>query len=133
VAYAGGYAGGYADTEVASPAPTPVSGSPVWSPAHPAQPAGRRKGRATLRLKVTATTWGAEGEHRSSLATILSARCAGVATGQARTGIAGGIQARSGVASGLVRTSLQTHTGDPREDDRVILLAVSALLLGRTE
>lgn len=131
MAYAGGYAGGYADAAVVVE-PPPVIGSPVWSPTRPARHAVRRQGRATLRLKVTATTWGAEGAHRSRHTAGVALLAPGEATLLVRTTIIGGLRTRHGTASATSRASLRTHMGDPKEDDRLILLAVSALLLGRT-
>lgn len=134
MAFGGGFVGGFADTDVVVPPPPPpplVVGGPVWTPA--TRPAAlRRQGRATLRLKVSVVTWGAEGTHRTRHIVAPALIAEGTATSRSRSVVVAGSSTRHGQASMPARARILTHVGDPREDDQIILIAVSALLSGRT-
>lgn len=126
MAYAGGYAGGYADTIVPpAPTPQPAGGGYQYLPA---RPASRRKGRATIRLRVTILTWGAEAHNTAHLTLAAASQTAGGGETRATTLIDTGMTLRYGHATGIFRAELGTRIADPHEDDRRIAHMVAALL-----
>lgn len=127
MAFALGFAGGFADEDVHPVPTTGPASSPLWVPDVPST---RRKGRATIRLKVTVAAWGSEGGQRSRHTIAADVRTAGGGTSQTRSKFRGDMRARHGHASVVARKDVLTHVGDPLEDDQLVLLAVAALISG---
>lgn len=130
MAYELGYAGGYADAGVEPEPELPVVGGPLWVPDRPAL---RRSGRATLRLKVTVLAWGSEGGSRARHTAAVATLAQGSGVAPTRVDVGTEICTRHGHAMTRSRTSLRTYVGDPRQNERIALLAVAALVLGSSE
>jgi hypothetical protein len=88
----------------------------------------RIRGRAKKRLTVTVLTWGAVATGRTQHILAAAALTTGEGATRTTTHVGGDLSTRHGHAAATSRADLQTHLGDPREDDDLILAGLALIL-----